>query len=300
MSGGLRSSLRGQGGIVVGGAHDALSARLVEEAGFDAVWLSSLGVSTALRAVPDLNLVTMTEMLEVGRNIVGRVRIPVIADCENGYGDARNVFYMVQEFERAGVGAACFEDNEYPKRNSFYEMDRDLISIGEMEAKIDAAVSARQSGEFAIIARTEALIAGLGVPAAVERARAYEETGADAVVVHARSWALLEQFLAVWTGKVPLVVIPTMFAEIGTERLFAAGFKMVIYANQALRAALRAMAEALGAIRQGGGCAGLGERLASLKELEALVGADGLMLEVPRPRFAARRPRHGPAPDVAR
>lgn len=274
MTQGLRARLRGPGGIVVGGAHDALSARLVEEAGFDAIWLSSLGVSAALRAVPDLNLLTMTEMLDVGRHIVGRVRIPVIADCENGYGDARNVFYMVQEFERAGVGAACFEDNEYPKKNSFYEMDRALISIDEMATKIDAAVSARRSGEFAIIARTEALIAGLGVAAAIERAKAYEQAGVDAVVVHARSWPPLEQFLGLWRGTIPLVVIPTMFAEIGTERLFAAGFKVVIYANQGLRAGVKAMAEALSSILRVGGCGQLTAGMASLKELEALVGVD--------------------------
>src|ERR1044072_1850196 len=118
--------------VVVGGAHDALSARLAEIAGFDAVWLSSLGVSAAFRALPDIGLLTSTEYLQVARNMTLRLTIPVIADCEEGYGDENNVVHTVREFERAGVGAICIDDNAYPKRNSFYSADRSLVSVDSM------------------------------------------------------------------------------------------------------------------------------------------------------------------------
>ncbi len=178
----LRQALARTGPIVVGGAHDAISARLVEEASFDGVWLSSLGVSVARKALPDINLVTMSEMLEVARSITARIAIPLLADCENGYGDVFNVAYMVREFERAGVAAACIEDNVFPKRNSFYDVERSLISTAAMVEKIRAGKAAQASSDFMLIARTEALIAGLGAEAALRRAREYERAGADALV----------------------------------------------------------------------------------------------------------------------
>jgi phosphoenolpyruvate phosphomutase len=272
----LKTLLKGPDVAIVGGAHDAISARLVEEAGFDAVWLSSLGVSAAQKAIPDLNLVTMTEMLEVARHIVARVTIPLIADCENGYGNSINVVYMIEEFERSGISAACIEDNEHPKKNSFYEMARSLVSIEEMMTKIRSAVETRRSTDFLLIARTEALIAGHGVREAAVRVQAYAEAGADAVVVHSKSWAPLEEFTVAWSGEIPLVVIPTMFAEVGVEKLATAGFKMIIYANQALRASIKAMGEVLRSIVRTGGCDHLNGEVASLKEVERLVSLESL------------------------
>jgi phosphoenolpyruvate phosphomutase len=290
----FKSRLRDNPTVVVGGAHDAISARLVEEAGFDAIWLSSLGVSTAQRAVPDLNLITMTEMLSVGRHIVARVEIPVIADCENGYGDANNISYTVREFERAGVAAICVEDNAYPKKNSFYEIERSLIPIEEMVLKIKASKRAQRSEEFGFIARTEALIAGLGISAAIERGHAYDAAGADALVVHAKSWPAVEEFLRQWKGDIPLVIIPTKFPHVGVAALSTAGFKMVIYANQALRASVWTMRKTLSSIRGTGRCDHLDSGMVSLKELEGLVGfcdgtADARMIRPTAARPAGRR-----------
>lgn len=259
--------------ITVAGAHDALSARLAELAGFDAVWLSSLGVSTAFRALPDINLLTSSESLQVARNITLRISIPLIADCEDGYGDENNVRHTVREFERAGVSAICIDDNAYPKRNSFYSANRSLVSIDSMTAKIHVARETRSSEHLLLIARTEALIAGLGNSEAVERATAYVKAGADALLVHSRQWEEMKHFLASWDPHlVPLVVVPTAFPEISFDELCDAGCKVIIYANQSLRAAIRAMREVLHALRVANARMPIESELATLAELETIVG----------------------------
>src|SRR4029077_273167 len=155
------------------GAHDALSAKLAEQAGFDAIWASGFGIS-AVQAVPDANILTLTETLEAVRRIVGAVGVPVIADCDNGYGNAINVMRTTGEFERAGAAGICIEDNEFPKRCSFYAgVRRDLVPAEEHARKVEAATAARHRRDFAVIARTEALIAGLGLEDALRRAHAY-------------------------------------------------------------------------------------------------------------------------------
>src|SRR4029077_16272193 len=182
-----RLLLRGQGIVLVAGAHDALSAKLAEEAGFDAIWASGFGIS-AVQAVPDANILTLTETLEAVRRIVDAVGIPVIADCDNGYGNAINVIRTIGEFERAGAAGVCIEDNDFPKRCSFYAgVRRDLVAIEEHARKIEAATAARSARAFFVTARTEALIAGLGMEEALRRARAYAAAGADAVLVHSKA-----------------------------------------------------------------------------------------------------------------
>src|SRR4029077_12910698 len=136
------------------GAHDALSAKLAEQAGFDAIWASGFGIS-AVQAVPDANILTLTETLEAVRHIVDAVGIPVVADCDNGYGNAINVMRTVGEVERAGAAGVCIEDNEFPKRCSFYVgVRRDLVALEEHARKIEAATSARRDAGFAVVART--------------------------------------------------------------------------------------------------------------------------------------------------
>src|ERR671923_1240329 len=184
----LRALLQRSGLIKAVGAHDALSAKLIEEAGFDAVWASGFGISASLKCVPDASFVTLTEQLEVERNMVEAVDIPIIADCDTGYGNALNVMRTVNDHERAGIAAICIEDNVFPKRCSFYAgVRRELISIDEHCGKIRAAKAAQTVPDFLIIARTEALIAGWGQEEALKRAQAYAQAGADAVLIHSKS-----------------------------------------------------------------------------------------------------------------
>jgi len=241
------------GAVVVGGAYNAISASLVEKAGFDAIWLSSFGVSIAERALPDVNLITLSEMLQVGRNMVASVEIPVIADCENGYGDINNTMHTVREFERAGILAVCIDDNQYPKRCSLFDhADRQLIPQAEMIAKIKAAKDVQRSADFTFIARTEALIAACGISECIDRSSAYLEAGADLLAIHSKVWPDLLQVLERWKAPDSLVVIPTMFPEIDLLDLRNAGFKVIIYANQAIRASLKAMDEVLSKLRKTG------------------------------------------------
>jgi phosphoenolpyruvate phosphomutase len=292
MRGGLLPLLRRPGTVLAAGAHDALSAKLAEEAGFDAIWASGFGIS-AVQAVPDANILTLTEALEAVRRIADAVGIPVVADCDNGYGNAINVMRTASEFERAGAAGICIEDNEFPKRCSFYSgVRRDLVPALEHARKIEAATTARRDPGFAVIARTEALIAGLGLDEALERARAYADAGADAILIHskAKDFGELARFAARWDASVPLVAVPTTYPTVTAEELAAAGFRMAIFANQALRAAIVAMRDALRDIRRSGRAAAVEDRIASLEEVYALVGVPELKANEKRFLFAGGAP----------
>jgi phosphoenolpyruvate phosphomutase len=260
------------------GAHDALSAKLAEEAGFDAIWASGFGIS-AVSALPDANVLTMSETLEAVRRMSDAVHIPVIADCDNGFGNAINVMRTVTEYERAGVAGLCIEDNIFPKRCSFYAgVRRELVPVEEHARKIQAAKAAQRDPAFVVIARTEAFIAGWGTQEALKRAYAYAEAGADAVLVHSKSSTFdeLKDFTDAWDGACPLVAVPTTYAGITAADLAAAGFKLVIFANQALRAAVKAMRAALTTLRQEERPAAVDDRIATLPEIYELVGVPDL------------------------
>jgi len=274
------------------GAHDALSAKLAEEAGFDAVWASGFGIS-AVQAVPDANILTLTETLDAVRRMADAVEIPVIADCDNGYGNAINVMRTVAEFERAGAAGICIEDNEFPKRCSFYAgVRRDLVPAEEHARKIEAAVSARRDRDFAVIARTEALICGLGLEEALARASAYAAAGADAVLVHSKQkdFGELARFAAEWKERAPLVAVPTTYPDVSLAELMAAGFRMAIFANQALRGAIVAMRDVLRRMRETGKVASVEERIVSLEEVYQLVGVPELKANERRFLFTGSEP----------
>jgi phosphoenolpyruvate phosphomutase len=271
----LRRLLEGHRLGTLGGAHDALSARLVEEAGFDGVWASSFGISLATRCLPDVDLLTMSETLATVRNIRLAVQVPVVADCNAGWGNAINVIRLVHDFENAGVDGICVEDNRFPKRCSLYEdCVRQIVSAGEMAGKIRAAKRAQSHPAFVVIARCESLIANEGVSAALERADAYADAGADALLVHARAFEPLEEFVGSWCGGLPLVVVPTLFGHVPAEQLHRAGFRIAIYPNQAVRAAVTAMRDALVRLRESGRPQELDGRIATLGEIEELVRLD--------------------------
>ncbi len=274
----LRSLLSKPAPLVLAGAHDALSAKLVETQGFDAVWVSSFGLSASFKSMPDANVLTMTESLELAKNINAAVKIPVIADCDNGYGNAINVIRTAQEFSLAGIAGISIEDSTFPKRCSLYPGRHDLISTEEMVGRLRAAKSDVTDPDFFLIARTESLIAGLGLEEALKRAAAYAQAGADALLIHSKAKSPQEvlQFTERWKGSIPLVVVPTMFPTASVEDLHKAGFKMVIFANQALRAAVAAMREQLKILRKEGRAEVLDGAIAPLEEVYDLVGVHQL------------------------
>ena len=239
----LRKKLDGNSIIKVGGAFDAMSAKLVENSGFDAVWAGSFAIS-AVHALPDASILTMTEFFNAASNMSSTCEIPIIADCDTGYGGPNNVRYMVQKYENAGISSICIEDKIFPKENSLLENGRnDLLSEKEFVAKILAAKEARSNKNFIIMARVEALISGAGMDEALKRATAYENAGADAILIHSKQKTPDEifEFTDSWKGSAPIVVVPTTYDSVKISELESHKIKMVIYANQTLRVAHMAM-----------------------------------------------------------
>ncbi len=274
----LRAGLEGSGVLATVGAHDALSARLIELHGFDAVWVSGFGVSTMTHALPDLNLVTMTEALAAAVRIDAATDLPVVADCDNGFGGYSNVVRTVREYERAGIAGICIEDNLFPKRNSLLDssVTRELLPVEEQATRIGAGKAEQQDDAFTLIARVEALIAGHGVTEACRRADAYVEAGADAILIHSRDKSLgeINAFLDQWSGagSVPLVAVPTLFPSFTVDDLASMGFRMVIFANQAMRAAISAMEDALETLAKHRRADAVDHGIAALDHVFELVG----------------------------
>ena len=233
----LRKDLGSKSILKVGGAFDAMSAKLVEINGFDAIWAGGFAIS-ATHALPDASILTMTEFLNVASNMEEACNIPIIADCDTGFGGLSNVSHMVKKYEKAGIAAVCIEDKTFPKQNSLLENSKqELLPEKEFVAKIIAAQEAKENPNFMLIARTEALISGMGMKEAIKRANAYERAGADAILIHSKQDSPNEifEFADTWGGTLPLVVVPTSFPIVKTDELISHEIKMIIYANQTLR-----------------------------------------------------------------
>lgn len=238
------------------GAGDALCAKLIERAGFDFIWSSSLCVSASF-AVPDANLISMSQYCDAARSMNEVVSIPVIADCDTGYGNANNVIYGVKKFEEAGIVGISIEDKKFPKDNSLLEGGRqELAPIEEFVGKIKAAKDNQQSKEFIVIARVEALIAGWGQEEAMKRSLRYVEAGADCILIHSKSKKPDEiiEFVNNWNQPAPLVLVPTNYPSLTLREIEKLGkVKLTIYANQPMRAAVKAQEILLNEIKRSGG-----------------------------------------------
>jgi phosphoenolpyruvate phosphomutase len=259
----------------VAGAHDGLSARLVAEAGFDAVWASGLEISAA-HGLPDVSLLGMAEFLEGASTIQRAVPVPVIADCDTGFGGVMNITYTMMRYEANGIAGICIEDKVFPKRNSFLSAGQELLDIKEFGRRIRAAKDAQQQPETVLIARTEAFICGLGLNEALRRCEHYVESGADAVLVHSKAADSSEvvSFMEQWGRRAPVVVVPTTYAQFSIEEARRMGVAMVIYANQGMRASVRAVRDAWATVLTEGSTTGIESQIASLKDVFDLSGMD--------------------------
>lgn len=265
-------------------AHNPLSAKLAAEAGFDAIWGSGFELSASY-AVPDANILSAGLHLEMMRAIAAAVAVPVIADIDTGFGNAINVAYSVPQYEAAGVSAVVMEDKTFPKDTSLRAGGRqELVRVAEFQGKIEAACAARRDPDFCVIARTEALIAGLGQAEALARAAAYEAAGADAILIHSKQTTPDEvlAFIAAWSGRVPLVLVPTAYPQLREADIQALGkVGLVIYGNHAIRAAVGAMREVFARIRADGGIHGVDADLPTVRDIIGLQG-DADMRELER------------------
>ncbi len=240
----LRNKIAKKGLLHVMAAHSPLSAKLAEEAGFDGLWASGFELS-ALYGLPDVSLTTMTQHLEMVRAMAEQTTLPIIADIDTGFGNAINVIHAIERYERAGAAAVVIEDKTFPKVTSLIADGRqELLRTEEFQGKIRAAVATRTSENFLIIARTEALIAGLGEAEALRRAAAYEAAGADMILVHSKQKTPdeIESFIRAWNGQIPIVIVPTAYPDMNEARIQQLGkVAIVIYGNHAIRASVTAM-----------------------------------------------------------
>lgn len=260
--------------LIAPGCFDGLSARLVEQAGFEAAYLSGGAVARSM-GIPDIGLVTMSETIERAAQVVSAVRLPIIADADTGYGNAVNLVRTVREFERAGVAAIHIEDQITPKRCGHLD-GKEVISLEEMEKKLEAALGARSDPDFGIIARTDAL--GVhGLEQAIARARAFARLGVDAIFVEAPQ---SEAELAEIPRRVPEIPLLVNVFKGGktpmlpADRLQDMGYRIAIYPSETQRAAIHAMRTVLATLRRAGTTESIDDSLTTFKERDLVVGLD--------------------------
>lgn len=260
-------------------AHNGLSARIVEEAGFKGIWASGLSISAAM-GVRDNNEASWTQVLETVEFMSDAVGIPILLDGDTGFGNFNNVRRLVRKLEQRGVAALCIEDKLFPKTNSFINGERQpLADMEEFAGKIKAVKDAQLDGDFSLVARLEAFISGWGMDEALRRAEAYHAAGADALLIHSKKSAPTEilQFAKEWGNRCPIVIVPTMYYSTPTEVFEQAGIRVVIWANHNVRAAITAMQRTTRTIFAERSVASLEDGIASVKEVFRLQNADELL-----------------------
>jgi 2-methylisocitrate lyase-like PEP mutase family enzyme len=260
--------------LVAPGCFDGLSARLIQEAGFEAAYLSGGAVARSM-GVPDIGLVTLSEVIDRAAQVASVVNIPIIADADTGYGNAVNLVRAVREFERSGVAAIHIEDQITPKRCGHLD-GKEVIPLEEMEKKLEAALASRSDPDFCIIARTDAR--GVhGFDDAIRRGRAFAKLGVDAIFVEApQSEAELAEIPRAIVG-VPLLVNVFKGGKtpmLPVDRLQQMGYRIAIYPSETQRAGIHAMRQALGLLKRDGTTEAMDDALTTFKERDEIVGLD--------------------------
>lgn len=281
----FRQLLAGPGTAYLAEAHDGLSARIVEEAGFPGIWASGLCMAASL-GVRDSNEASWTQVLEVLEFMSDASSVPVLVDADTGYGNFNNVRRLVTKLEQRGIAAMCIEDKLFPKTNSFLHGERQpLADVREFCGKITAAKETQRDPDFCVVARIEALIAGRGLTEALARAAAYHDAGADALLVHSKAATAHEvlAFMERWDRSCPVVVVPTTYVDTPTHVLEDAGVRVVIWANHLTRASIVAMQGAAAQLYRERTAAGLEPRIAPVAEVFRL--QDTAELEAAEARY---------------
>jgi len=254
-------------------AHNGLSAKIVEEAGFEGIWASGLSMSAAL-GVRDNNEASWTQILEQLEFMADATNIPILVDGDTGYGNFNNVRRLVKKLCQRGVAGVCIEDKLFPKTNSFIGEGQPLADIEEFSGRIKAGKDSQDDESFQIVARVEALISGHGITEALRRAEAYHAAGADGILIHSKK-AEPDEILAFsreWGERAPLVIVPTMYYATPTAAFCEAGISLVIWANHNLRAALSAMRETSQRIMEEKNLISVESQVASIKDIFDIVG----------------------------
>ena len=250
-------------------AHNGLSAKIVEEAGFKGIWGSGLTISASV-GVRDSNEMSWTQVLDIVEYMSDVTTIPIMLDADTGYGNFNNMRRLVRKLEQRGVAAACIEDKIFPKCNSFINSeDQSLADMEEFMGKIKAAKDTQEDPDFCVVARTETFVVGRGLDEALERADAYYRAGADAVLIHSKiaTCDQIVSFMAAWHKKCPVVIVPTKYYTTPTKVFEDAGVSMVIWANHLLRASITAMQQTAARLYQEKTLMGIEKEVATVKEI---------------------------------
>ena len=254
-------------------AHNGLSAKIVEETGFKGIWASGLSMSAAL-GVRDNNEASWTQILEVLEFMADATSIPILVDGDTGWGNFNNMRCAVTKFCQRGIAAICIEDKLFPKTNSFIGEGQPLADMNEFAGKIKAGKDSQTDPDFSIVARLEAFIAGRGLNEALDRAHAYAEAGADAVLCHSKLATADEimDFMRQWDNRVPVVIVPTKYYATPTDDFRKAGISLAIWANHNLRASITAMRETSARILREESLAGVEPNIATVSEIFDIQG----------------------------
>ncbi|TCC09269.1 phosphoenolpyruvate mutase [Kosakonia quasisacchari] len=268
----LKQALASPNLLCIMEAHDGLSTRLAEEAGFDAVWASGLAISTAM-ALRDCNEATWSQLLDHIEFMVDAVNVPILVDGDSGHGNFNNVRRFVQKLYERGIAGVCLEDKVFPKLNSFANGQQELLDPFVFAGFIKAAKDRLADDNFIIIARTEALIAGAGLEDALHRANIYAEAGADAILIHSKSKSPREvmDFASSWSGKTPLVAVPTTYYDVNPQDLQRVGISNLIWANHAIRTVITSLRGTYASIKQAGNISFIENNIASVNDIFELL-----------------------------
>lgn len=275
----LRAMLQSDNIEFIMEAHNGLSARIVEEAGFKGIWASGLALS-AQHAVRDNNELSWTQVVDTLEFMSDATRIPILLDGDTGYGDFNNMRRLVAKLETRDIAGVCIEDKLFPKTNSFIQGERQpLEEIEIFCGKIQAGKEAQKNDDFCIVARVEAFIAGWGLDEALRRAEAYRQAGADAILMHSKLSRPDEilQFAKEWANRGPLVIVPTKYYATPTEVFRQYDISLVIWANHLIRSAISAMQATAKQIHADETLLEVEGQVATVSEIFRLQGADELL-----------------------
>ncbi|GGO60043.1 2-Methylisocitrate lyase, PEP mutase family [Roseovarius pacificus] len=267
----LKALVAEESAALLPGAANALTARIIEDLGFHAAYLTGAGLTNTHLGMPDLGLVTASDLVETTARISDVCQLPLVVDMDTGFGNALNAYTTFQRLERAGASAVQLEDQVFPKKCGHFS-GKDVVPLGEMLGKLRACLDARQDDNLQIIARTDAR-AVLGFEAAMERAHAMIEEGADIIFVEAPE--TLEEIKAISQLPAPQLinfVVGGRTPMVELDYLKESGFAFVLYANAALQASVKAVQEVLGSLKEHGSLYEVSDRLADFDERQRIVG----------------------------
>lgn len=259
-------------------AHNGLSAKIVEEVGFEGIWASGLSISASL-GVRDNNEASWTQVLDVLEFMSDATSIPILLDGDTGYGNFNNARRLVKKLEQRNIAGVCIEDKLFPKTNSFINGEsQPLADVEEFCGKIKAMKDTQLDDDFVVVTRVEAFIAGWGLKEALRRAEAYRQSGADAILIHSKRSDIteIEAFMKEWNGRHPVVIVPTKYYTTPTYRFHELGVNLVIWANHNVRASIDAMKKISRQIYQEKSLIGVEGNVATVDEIFRLQGAEEL------------------------